>query len=50
MGPLKFLNLYYDVLQLNISNFKSTGGVRLGKLAMPCWIIQDKKRDKTFQT
>ena len=25
MGSLKVLNLYYEVLQLRISNFKSTG-------------------------
>ena len=25
MGPLKFLNLKYEVLQLDTSNFRSTG-------------------------
>ena len=37
MGPLKILNPYYEVLQLDISNFKSTG-----------WLMQEK--DKTCQT
>ena len=29
MGPLKLKNLYYEVLQIDISNFKSSGGVKL---------------------
>ena len=37
MDPLKFLNLEYEVLQLYISNFKSTGRLILEK-------------DKTCQT
>ena len=37
MGPLKFLNLYYEALQLDITNFKRTGR-----------LIQEK--DKTCQT
>ena len=36
-GPLNFLNLKYKVLQLNISNFESTGMLVLEK-------------DKTCQT
>ena len=39
MGSLKFQNFYYEVLQLDISNFTSTGGGRL---------IREK--DKTRQT
>ena len=31
MGSLKFLNLKYEVLQLHISNFKSTGRFILEK-------------------
>ena len=30
-GPLKFLNLKYEVLQLDISNFKSTSRLMLKK-------------------
>ena len=37
MGPLKFLHLEYEVLQLDISNLKSTGRLILEK-------------DKTCQT
>ena len=37
MGPLKFLNLKYEVLQLDISNFESTGRLIL-------------ETDKTCQT
>ena len=37
MAPLKFQNLNYKVLQLDISNFKSTGR-----------LIEEK--DKTYQT
>ena len=29
MGPPIFLNFFYEVLQLDISNFKSTGSGRL---------------------
>ena len=29
MGPLKFWNFYQEVLQLDVFNFKSTGGGRL---------------------
>ena len=31
MGLLKFVNLKYEVLQLDISNFKSTGRLILEK-------------------
>ena len=37
MGPSKFLNLKYEVLQLHISNFEGTGKLILEK-------------DKTCQT
>ena len=37
MGPLRFKNFYYEVLQLDISNFKSTGK-------------QISSKDKTCQT
>ena len=49
MGLLKFLNLIYEVLQLDIPNFKSTGRLisekdkNMPNLVMPCWTIISSK-------